>query len=223
MLIDLSHRITDGMLTYPGPAGAGDRNASLARGRRGDLRAGDRRSTSGCSTICTNTGTYIDVPFHRYADGYDLADLALEQVTGLPAVLFDRRGVEGSARPMTSSRGWPGTQCSSGPTTRSTSVPIATSRATPTSGRGGEGARARRRRLRRDRLAEHRRNRDGRAAGAHDPAPPGIPIVEHLTNLAALPADGFVHGGAAQDRGRRDVHRARVRGDVAAFVTVIGP
>ena len=36
----------------------------------------------------------IDVPFHRYADGHDLADLALEQVAGLPAVVLDRRGTE---------------------------------------------------------------------------------------------------------------------------------
>src|SRR4029079_11459704 len=34
------------------------------------------------------------VPFHRYADGHDLADLALEQVASLPAVLFDRRDLE---------------------------------------------------------------------------------------------------------------------------------
>ena len=34
------------------------------------------------------------MPFHRYADGHDLADLALEQVAGVPAVVLDRRGVE---------------------------------------------------------------------------------------------------------------------------------
>jgi kynurenine formamidase len=45
-------------------------------------------------TICTNTGTYLDVPFHRYADGHDLADLALEQVAGVPAAVLDRRGIE---------------------------------------------------------------------------------------------------------------------------------
>ena len=40
----------------------------------------------------------------------------------------------------------------------------------------------------------------------------GIPIVEHLTNLAASAGRRLhVHGGAAEDRGRRDVHRARVR------------
>jgi arylformamidase len=42
--------------------------------------------------MCTNTGTYLDVPFHRYADGHDLADLALERVARRPAVCLDRRG-----------------------------------------------------------------------------------------------------------------------------------
>ena len=35
------------------------------------------------------------------------------------------------------------------------------------------------------------RYRDGRAARSLDPARRRIPICEHLTNLAALPADGF--------------------------------
>lgn len=35
-----------------------------------------------------NTGTYIDAPFHRYADGKDLAELALEQVADLDGRVF---------------------------------------------------------------------------------------------------------------------------------------
>ena len=34
-----------------------------------------------------NTGTYLDSPFHRYADGADLAALPLESCAELPAVL----------------------------------------------------------------------------------------------------------------------------------------
>jgi arylformamidase len=34
-----------------------------------------------------NTGTYLDSPFHRYADGTDLAGLPLDKVADLPAVL----------------------------------------------------------------------------------------------------------------------------------------
>lgn len=47
----------------------------------------------GLVTMCTNTGTYLDVPFHRFADGHDLAGLDLARVAGVPAVCLDRRGV----------------------------------------------------------------------------------------------------------------------------------
>ena len=94
MLIDLSHRITDGMLTYPGlPAPV--IGTHLSREAAEEIYGPGITFHIGLLTICTNTGTYIDVPFHRYADGHDLADLALEQVTGLPAVLFDRRDRRG--------------------------------------------------------------------------------------------------------------------------------
>ena len=43
--------------------------------------------------MCSNTGTYIDVPFHRYADGHDLTGLPLERIAGVPAVCIDARGV----------------------------------------------------------------------------------------------------------------------------------
>jgi arylformamidase len=36
----------------------------------------------------SNTGTYLDTPFHRYADGDDLAAMALERVTALPGVVI---------------------------------------------------------------------------------------------------------------------------------------
>jgi kynurenine formamidase len=34
-----------------------------------------------------NTGTYIDSPFHRYADGIDLSELPLESLANLPCVV----------------------------------------------------------------------------------------------------------------------------------------
>ena len=93
MLIDLSHTITDGMITYPGlPAPV--IGTHLSREAAEELYGPGITFHIGLLTLCTNTGTYIDVPFHRYADGHDLADLALEQVAGLPAVVLDRRGTE---------------------------------------------------------------------------------------------------------------------------------
>ena len=34
-----------------------------------------------------NTGTYLDTPFHRYPDGFDLAGLSLEAVVDVPVSL----------------------------------------------------------------------------------------------------------------------------------------
>lgn len=42
--------------------------------------------------MCTNTGTYLDVPFHRFVDGHDLTDLPLERVADVEAICIDRRG-----------------------------------------------------------------------------------------------------------------------------------
>ncbi len=93
MLVDLSHRITDGMITYPGLP-APEIGTHLSREAAEELYGPGITFHIGLLTLCTNTGTYIDVPFHRYADGHDLAELALEQVAGLPAVVLDRRGSE---------------------------------------------------------------------------------------------------------------------------------
>jgi arylformamidase len=42
--------------------------------------------------LCGNTGTYMDSPFHRYADGADLAELPLEPLFDVPAVRVDVTG-----------------------------------------------------------------------------------------------------------------------------------
>jgi kynurenine formamidase len=44
-----------------------------------------------------NTGTYMDTPFHRYADGYDLADLSLDRITACPGLMIDVAGMSGRA------------------------------------------------------------------------------------------------------------------------------
>lgn len=90
--VDLSHVITDGMLTYPGlpvPIVADH----LTREAAEQVYGPGITFQIGVVTMCTNTGTYLDVPFHRFADGHDLAGLALERVAAVPAVCLDRRGV----------------------------------------------------------------------------------------------------------------------------------
>jgi arylformamidase len=49
--------------------------------------------------MVANTGTYLDSPFHRYADGKDLAQLSLESLADLDAVLI--RILAGTGRAIT--------------------------------------------------------------------------------------------------------------------------
>jgi kynurenine formamidase len=86
MLIDLSHTVEDGLITYKGlPApiicdflSREDSRAHYAEGTEFHI---------GKIDMVANTGTYIDSPFHRYADGADLSQLKLEQIANLDSVL----------------------------------------------------------------------------------------------------------------------------------------
>ena len=90
-LIDFRHPIVDGMVTYPGlPTPV--IGTHLSREAAAKIYAPGTTFHIGQIDICTNTGTYLDVPFHRFADGHDLAALPLERVAGVPGVLLDRRG-----------------------------------------------------------------------------------------------------------------------------------
>lgn len=90
MFVDLSHVITDGMQTYPGlpvPTIADH----LTRDAAEKIYGPGITFQIGLVTMCTNTGTYLDVPFHRFADGYDLTGLDLRRVADVPGVCLDRR------------------------------------------------------------------------------------------------------------------------------------
>ena len=90
--VDLSHVITDGMETYPGlptPTVADH----LTREAAEEIYGPGVTFQIGVVTMCTNTGTYLDVPFHRFADGHDLTGLALDRVASVGAVCLARRGV----------------------------------------------------------------------------------------------------------------------------------
>lgn len=88
--VDLSHVITEGMQTYPGlpTPEIGDH---LSREVAEEIYGPGITFQIGLVTMCTNTGTYLDVPFHRFADGHDLTGLALEKVAAVPGVCLDRR------------------------------------------------------------------------------------------------------------------------------------
>ena len=86
--VDLSHTIHDGMVTYPGlpPAELG---TVLSREESRGRYAPGVEFHIGTATLCTNTGTYLDTPAHRYEDGWDLTGLPLERCVDLPAVVVD--------------------------------------------------------------------------------------------------------------------------------------
>ena len=86
-LVDLSHTIEHGMTTYPGLPGPLicdflSREASRARYAPGV------EFQIGRIDMVANTGTYLDSPFHRYADGKDLSAMPLSSLAGLEAVVI---------------------------------------------------------------------------------------------------------------------------------------
>lgn len=87
-LVDLSHPIRDGMITDPGLPGPTLR-AHLSREESRANYAEGTEFHIGAIDMVGNTGTYIDSPFHRYADGVDLAGLPLDRLVGLPGVVVD--------------------------------------------------------------------------------------------------------------------------------------
>lgn len=94
--IDLSHDIESGMVTYKGlPAPLIcdhlSREASRARYAPGTEFQIDRIEMVG------NTGTYLDTPYHRFADGHDLAGLPLDRVSGCEGVRIDVTGARDRA------------------------------------------------------------------------------------------------------------------------------
>jgi arylformamidase len=99
--VDLSHVIRSGEATYPGlPAPA--ISAHLGREESREHYAPGTEFEIGAITMVGNTGTYLDTPYHRYADGFDLAALPLEAVVALRAELFrlvdaDERGIGSAA------------------------------------------------------------------------------------------------------------------------------
>jgi kynurenine formamidase len=86
-LIDLSHEIEHGMVTYRGlPVPA--ISDWLSREASAERYAPGTTFQIGKIDMLANTGTYIDAPFHRYASGADVAGYALEVVADVPGVVF---------------------------------------------------------------------------------------------------------------------------------------
>ena len=86
--VDLSHTIESGMITYKGlPAPV--ICDYLSRESSREFYEPGTEFQIGKIEMVANTGTYLDSPFHRYADGHDLNDLALKRCANLEGVLVD--------------------------------------------------------------------------------------------------------------------------------------
>jgi kynurenine formamidase len=89
--IDLSHTIEDGMVTYRGlPAPLICDYVSHERSR--PKYDGESEFHFGYIGMVSNTGTWVDAPFHRYRDGADLAELPLDRLVDLDAVTVNLSG-----------------------------------------------------------------------------------------------------------------------------------
>jgi kynurenine formamidase len=191
-LIDVSHTVEDGLVTYPGlPAPLVcdflSREASKALYDEGTT------FQIGRIEMVANTGTYVDSPFHRFADGADLAALELSRLADLDGVVLDATGRERSLN----------TDLLEGLDMRGKAVLFRTGWdahwATPAYFTGHPF-------LTRQ-VAQRLRDAGAVLVGidslniddTHDGRRPahttllgaGIPIVEHLCGLGALPASGF--------------------------------
>ena len=109
-LIDLSHEVEHGMITYKGlPAPIICDFLSREASRKNYAEGTEFQI--GQIEMVANTGTYVDSPFHRFSDGIDLSQLPLESLADLegivihaqgetraiPAAVFERQDLRGRA------------------------------------------------------------------------------------------------------------------------------
>ncbi|MEQ9102671.1 MAG: cyclase family protein [Imperialibacter sp.] len=91
-LIDLSHTVFDGLVTYKGlPAPV--ICDYLSREQSKEIYDKGATVQIGRIDMVANTGTYIDCPFHFFEEGMDLSEVPLTAFTGLDGITIEARGV----------------------------------------------------------------------------------------------------------------------------------
>ena len=92
-LIEVSHPVVAGMKTYPGlPEPRVEVNLDYDASH--ERYQGQAEFFIASLHLCGNTGTYVDSPVHRYRDGADLAALPLERLADMETVVIDCTGAE---------------------------------------------------------------------------------------------------------------------------------
>jgi kynurenine formamidase len=181
------------MVTYrglPGPV----ITDHLSREASRPLYAGGTTFQIGKIEMVANTGTYVDAPFHRWEDGADLSQLSLASLAGLDGVLVAAphaqglavdedflEGIEVRGRAVLVNTGWAefwGTPSyfQRSPHLTSSAASLLVSRGAAIVG-----------------IDSHNiDDTDDKTRPVHSILlRAGIPVVEHLCNLEALPPSGF--------------------------------
>ena len=189
--IEVSHPVVAGMKTYPGlPEPSVDVVFDYDDSQ--ERYQGKAEFYIASLHLCGNTGTYVDAPIHRYRRGSDLAGLPLERLADMETVVLDCSQGERAIGPESLvgaelryravlirtdfSRHW-GTEEYFGEN------PFLTAEACDMLVRAGAlfvGIDS----LNIDDVADPSRPAHTILLGA------GIPVCEHMTNLAALPESG---------------------------------
>jgi len=190
-LVDLSHTVEHGLVTYRGlPAPVVSEFLSRADSRQ--HYSGGTEFHIGKIEMVANTGTYVDAPFHRFPQGMDLSELPLESLANVPGVrvttnqypaidweIFSGMDLEGKAVLVHTgwSRHWMTKEYFEG-------HPFLTKKASDFLVAGKVAL-----------VGIDSMNIDDTSDGVRPVHTTllnrNIPIVEHLTNLAAVPVDGF--------------------------------
>lgn len=97
-LIDVSHEVSDGLVTYPGLPGPLVCDFLSRKASEAIYDPGTSFHIARIDMVA-NTGTYVDAPFHRFEHGADLAGLELARLAHLEGVVVDATGAGRSLGP----------------------------------------------------------------------------------------------------------------------------
>lgn len=98
-VIDLSQTIFAGLVTYPGLP-APKITPHLTREESRSHYAPGTEFAIDIISMVGNTGTYLDSPFHRYPGGSDLSEIDINNLVGLPAEVFHLVGATSRGIPV---------------------------------------------------------------------------------------------------------------------------
>jgi len=92
-LLDLSHVVEDGMITYPGLPAPSITDHLTFEESAGHYAAGTEFHI-GRIDLVANTGTYLDTPAHRWRDREDLSAVPIDRLAALPGIVIREEGPE---------------------------------------------------------------------------------------------------------------------------------